>query len=936
MPIRRIFLDWGRTALVAAADYLIARFGSHGVLDLQDVVLAVPGGRAGRRLLEILVDRADPRGLAVVPPVIVTAGALPERLYQAKQPFADELVQQLAWIEALKKSEPQELERLALAARGDDDLLAQLAVGQMLGRLHAELAADGLDCDAVAARGVQIEGFREELRWRALAHVERRYLATLDGLELWDLQTARLYAVEHHECRTDKEIVLLGTVDLNRSVRQMLDQVAGRVTSLVFAPEALADRFDRYGCLLPDRWQDVAINLADDGIEVVDAPADQAKAVVRAIAALGGRYGAEQITVGVPDERIVPYVQQQLGQCGIAARYGAGVPIAQSPPRRLLAAVADYLEGGRFSQLAALVRLPAVDRWLLDQGIGGDWLSELDRYYSQHLPHRLDQQRLAQDTNADSIRQAHGAIQRWLAGLTEPAQPLDRWSRPIVDALLTIFGRSALDPSLAADRPVLVACEKIHRVMVAHRAVPESLAPKVTGSDAVRLVLRQIAAETIAPLADQHAVELLGWLELVLDDAPALVVTGLNEGIVPGSLNADLFLPNRLRRALGIEDNHRRYARDAYALSALAASRERLKLIAGRTAPEGEPLYPSRLLFACDGQTTARRVAAFFDPDAAPHRDVLLPGTLRPGVSRSQFEIPRPKPLAAPVTSMRVTEFRDYLACPYRYYLRHQLKLKPLEDQAEELDAAAFGSLMHDVLGDFGAGPAAASTDADEIRQFLGDTLDRIVRRRYGSNTLSAVGVQVEQLRARLAAFAHWQADWARQGWRIELVEQGPKEGEPALVVDGEPMALRGRIDRVDWHEASGRRIIFDYKSSDTPSDPDKAHRSQEGWTDLQLPLYRHLAAGMGIEGPIELGYIALSKDAAKVGESLADWTEEDLADADRAAAEVVRNVRAEVFWPPATPPPRVFQEFAAICQDNQFGPAAAAAVDDAEGDAER
>ena len=39
------------------------------------------------------------------------------------------------------------------------------------------------------------------------------------------------------------------------TLRQMLDQVAERVTALVFAPPEWADRFDEHGCLLPDVWE---------------------------------------------------------------------------------------------------------------------------------------------------------------------------------------------------------------------------------------------------------------------------------------------------------------------------------------------------------------------------------------------------------------------------------------------------------------------------------------------------------------------------------------------------------------------------------------------------------------------------------------------------------------------------------------------------------
>ena len=45
MSIERVFLDWKRPALAAAVDWLIERFSAAGQLDLQKVVLALPGGR---------------------------------------------------------------------------------------------------------------------------------------------------------------------------------------------------------------------------------------------------------------------------------------------------------------------------------------------------------------------------------------------------------------------------------------------------------------------------------------------------------------------------------------------------------------------------------------------------------------------------------------------------------------------------------------------------------------------------------------------------------------------------------------------------------------------------------------------------------------------------------------------------------------------------
>ncbi|MCR4412694.1 MAG: PD-(D/E)XK nuclease family protein, partial [Thermoguttaceae bacterium] len=715
MALKRIFLGWNRPGLARVAEYLIEQWAKPGALDLSGVTVVVPGGRAGRRLLEILVDYADQRGTALSPPEIVTLGRLPELLYVPKRPFADELTQQLAWIAALRRCEPKEVEPFLPAMPATGDLPAWLALAEMLARVHRELAADGLGFLDVEAQGRRVSGFCESPRWRALAAVQRRYLETLDSLGLWDVQTARLVAVRQRECQTRSDVVLAGTVDLNRVQRQLLDQIAARTTALVLAPADLSDRFDGYGCLRPAAWQEAPIGIDDEQIEWVAGPAEQAAAAVRTIAGYGGRYAGDEITVGVPDPEVVPFLEQYLRQCGVATHSAAGRPIGRTAPCALLAAAAEHLASRRFATLAALVRHPDLQDRLAAQGVEGDYLSELDAYAGQHMPYTVDGPWLGPPEERRTIEQVHRAVEDLLAGLRGSPRPLPAWGQPILDLLTAVFGARPLCATAEPDRTVLSACERIRSAVLDLRELPAELAPSVSGAEAVRLVLGQVEGESIPGIAERGAIELLGWLELPLDDAPALVVTGFNEGIVPSAVRADLFLPNQLRTELDLDDSDRRYARDAYALSVLAASRERLKLIGGRRSAAGDPLAPSRLLLACDAERAARRTVRLFSAAEAPAPAAPLPGAPLPGRARSAFDVPRPQKLAEPVTSMRVTEFRDYLACPYRYYLRHRLGLGALDDSAEELDGGSFGALAHEVLRAFGESKVALSTDPDEI-----------------------------------------------------------------------------------------------------------------------------------------------------------------------------------------------------------------------------
>ena len=366
-----VFLDWRRPGLPAAARYLAERFAAGGALDLRNVVVAVPGGRAGRRLLELLVELADEGRLRLSPPRIVTVGHLPELLYEAKRPFAGDLAQQLAWVEALQSSDAAVLAAAGAAPPDKNDLPAWLALGHMLAGLHRELAADALNFAAVADCGGQLPGFQETARWQALAEIQQRYLAMLDGLDLWDLQTARLYALRqgNAEPRAPRAF---GTVDLNRSQRLMLDQVAGRPRpwywprrSWPTASTAMAASARRRGWTYRWRWRtgrsrSPTIRLPrrrpwpgrSAALGPLQPRADHRGRARRADRAL---HRASLAAVRGP-----PPLRR--GHCRSWA----------SGPYRLLAAVADYVEDDRFAALAALVRHPGVHDGSDRQGLRGD------------------------------------------------------------------------------------------------------------------------------------------------------------------------------------------------------------------------------------------------------------------------------------------------------------------------------------------------------------------------------------------------------------------------------------------------------------------------------------------------------------------------------------------------------------------------------------
>ena len=57
----------------------------------------------------------------------------------------------------------------------------------------------------------------------------------------------------------------------------------------------------------------------------------------------------------------------------------------------------------------------------------------------------------------------------------------------------------------------------------------------------------------------------------------------------------------------------------------------------------------------------------------------------------SGFIVPTPVNIPDAPEEIPVTAFRDYLQCPYRYFLQRELRLRSVEDDVRELTATAFG-----------------------------------------------------------------------------------------------------------------------------------------------------------------------------------------------------------------------------------------------------
>ena len=987
MPIARQFLDWEKPALTAAADYLIRRYAHGDQLDMSKVILVFPGRRAARRMLEVLVQRGGSKWPALIPPRMVTFTRFPEMLYPQKQQLADDLTQLLVWRKALYAIPSWEIKAALPNRPAEDSVPAWMALCESLRKQHNELAAEGLEFDEVYEKLIQSGDIDEAMRWKALRRIQSEYLMQMDQLELWDRQAARLVAVEMHECHTDCDIVLIGTVDMNRIIRKMLDQVSEQVTSLVHAPESEADSFDEYGCVKPDVWENRLLNIDSAKTRFTGTPIEQARAAMQELSSNNGVYRADDITIGVADDTMVPTLLQAMSDAGIVGHWPVGMQVAETRPFRLLQALAAHIASARddmpadFATLSDLVRHPDVNQWITtylaatlsdDEAYDrlGMWLSELDQYVADHLqvtpgemlgkpPRRIlvaevcrAVEMLSRCLVADSYtaEYAGSAVGRLRPQKTQPARktrqrtldemsdvmassltqqleqrrPLSEWAEGAVRVLATIYGEKELHSESAVDRGIVECVTKLQDLNEQLQRIPTAVLPLCTASQSLELLLKQVAEEIIPPEPNDDAVELLGWLELTLDDSPVLILTGFNEGKVPESMNSDAFMPNSLRTRLDLTDNRRRYARDAYALTSILKSRRQVILITGRTDVKGNPLAPSRLWFAAAPASIPDRVRRFYDPnyvaDGGPDASIAANTDEHPEAEvlprLSGFAVPCPTDVPPAPVEIPVTAFREYIQCPYRYFLRRELRLRNVEDDVRELNAPAFGSLMHDVLKSFGQSEVREALNVEAIETFLLQELHREALGKFGRSRSATVSVQLKMLESRLSAFARWQVESLRDGWRIAYTERDLMCDDFTDIFN-RPVKLIGRVDRIDRRESTGEWRVLDYKTSESAEPPNRTHRKKDEWVDLQLPLYRLLVRSLAIKGDVHLGYIQLPGDLSKVGYEPATWTDTELLEAEQIARTVAADIiDLKIDRVTAMNDDR-YSELARICQDS-------------------
>lgn len=844
MNLQTESLDPRRPFVETAAEWLCrdVREEASGAKSLAHVLVVVPTAQSGRRLRLALADRL---GALIPPTVLLPPGLLADEAATDVAGRTDEL---LAFWEAL--GEQGTLEMAVQYA----DIRAILGANALTFADVAERIGDILTDEAADF---------EIARWRDLAALEDRYLAALARIGKID-RIERMKKTLENPPRRDgiERIVLAGLLDPLPAMRRVVETLAARDKVEVVE-------------LLPDTTA-LDAHLALSQIVPCATAASEAEKVAACFAAVAPDEALPALCVA--DAESFPEIQGALQAKGLKVHDPSRIPLVTSSLGHLVEQVVALARTRSYSVFSAFIRSGDVRRWLcaelkLTPGEYVEALSLLDSAQAKLLPEKID----------DIGPKTKGKLR----AIYEHVDVLLR-KKGLRQILQSVFRDHLLDERDPDAREFAAAAEAVNDLIDA--CLPAGR-PSARDLELFALRLR----ETSYSLEPDEGETILtdGWLELPFLDAPALYVTGLNEGRVPESVVGHAFLPDRLRRGLGLPDNVSRTERDRAILRMALACRSPGDVrVSFRTLDaKGDVLKPSRLLFeGAAKQELIDRVRKFYGVRAGTEeaRTADLPAAWR-----LRLEIP---PARQTLEYTSPSSLDLYLRCPFTYCLKKTFGERE-DDRAEELDPSEFGNLAHDALERWGAGELKDSEDAAAIAAELAQHVDGLLGERFGTSVPAIVALQGESMKRRLAAFAKIQAARHAEGWRTVAAERRLK------VVYGHT-TVKGRCDRIDFNEKTGEWCVIDYKTFDNPDRAVWLDPKSGEWKSLQLPLYCAMLDA-DPEFPeaklerISSAYCVLGK-TEETTLFTGPMNGAYVSEAEAKVRELIDGIERGIFWPPS------------------------------------
>lgn len=938
MTIKRFFLGWDTELTMSVAERLLKEAKRSEFIDLSHIVAVVSTAHSIKSLTYNLTELADKEGFALLAPKIVTPQYF--LVNQANRKIPSQPQRLLFYIEAIRRTTPKISFLFPNTMDEDKNFSWYLDKAEQISILADSLASVGLTIEDFMSNHLAIIG-EEFNRFDELSHIEDAYFQILAKEGFEDINKVKIESALNPKLPDGiSKLVFIAVSDPIPIVCESINILSScaNVEIWINAPHELEGAFDIFGRPNHDYWKIKNLEIPDfkKRVTLFDSPSDLSIDFINLIAEKNdsekSKLNIDDISIIMPDASLEPSVRRSFLSHGIETYNPSGKKLHESQPYALFKILADFITHQDYRSFANLLKnadFLAYAGTKTDNLDYANLFSINDKIQNTYMPgsfvELLKAVALIKKDSITSYAEILSIAQEFL----KSSKGNTLWALSLTEE---IYKSILSNPSIEVCDDFSEAVKNITNA-VSETKEALKLFPALSNNDITELLTKNIQNLILFPAQKDNTLPLRGWLELQWEaNRPFTFIIGMNEGIVPSITTNDIFLPDSARKKIGLPCNDSRFARDMYILQTVMHSQQQgaqLNFVVMKTNHKGEYLKPSRLLLQTQNQKDFHeRLNYLFRYDSIAFE--------RNKIEQSEYPVKYIVP-TRPLknNSLRVTDFKSYLECPFRFYLKRILGYEEeIDDTKTDIDEAQFGTICHAILKELG--DKLNNLDSKELIALL-----ELKLQLYKSKFSSSIPVEFtfyslqQRLKKALELMIEdrekrqWKALFTEKPFSLTLNSEKLSLWLEENVEENFTFTISGRIDRIDIG-ADGKSLrVIDYKTGNVSETPEKDHyktvtaRTDESlikdyssfelngkqcrWTDLQLPLYAIIIGEMEEFKDYtvtDCSYFVIPK--AVTDTRIVAWQNigaDELAAAKKCVASIILNIAKDIFWPPSAKP---------------------------------
>ena len=305
--------------------------------------------------------------------------------------------------------------------------------------------------------------------------------------------------------------------------------------------------------------------------------------------------------------------------------------------------------------------------------------------------------------------------------------------------------------------------------------------------------------------------QVMGMLESRCLDFDTVIITSMNEGILPAGKSNNSFIPYDLKRAYDLPTYKEKDAIYTYHFYRILQRAKNVYLIYN-TENDGV------------GGGEKSRFLLQLDIDRRPHHVInnYIVTSENNSVTTENTEIKKTKQIIDILDEIAVKGFSPsalttYIRNPLDFYYKYILKIKETEEVEETVAANTLGTIVHNTLENFYKPLEGQYLSTDHIDDMI-IKIDKEVKKQFdkeysGFNYSQGKNLLIFEVAKRyIKNFLKAEKDTLTQGQDIKIIAIESDLRAPVYVEElGKTIHIRGKVDRID--EINGVLRVVDYKS---------------------------------------------------------------------------------------------------------------------------